>query len=246
MLAHAIFFYFFSVIAVFSAIMVIASKNTVHSVFFLILDFISISCLFIMIGAEFLGMIMLIVYVGAVAVLFLFVVMMLNVAQQKDEWFKGKIFTSHIPFGSLISIIIFLELIIVIGGWKYKPDLIETSSIQIDNNFTNTHALGNVIYTEYIHLFQLSGLILLVAMIGAIVLTYRKRDGVKRQSYFRQVSREKAEGVTLVDVESNKGVNLNEQYCFGPLSNTCSNNFYDWCNWNISKHKECNYNFNVN
>ncbi len=210
MLAHAIFFYFFSVIAVFSAIMVIASKNTVHSVFFLILDFISISCLFIMIGAEFLGMIMLIVYVGAVAVLFLFVVMMLNVAQQKDEWFKGKIFTSHIPFGTLISIIIFLELIIVIGGWKYKPNLIETSSIQIDKNFTNTHALGNVIYTDYIHLFQLAGLILLVAMIGAIVLTYRKREGVKRQSYFRQVSREKVEGVTLVDVKSNKGVNLND------------------------------------
>jgi len=210
MIAHAIFFYFFSIIAVFSAIMVIASKNTVHSVFFLILDFISISCLFIMIGAEFLGMIMLIVYVGAVAVLFLFVVMMLNVAQQKDEWFKGKIFTSHIPFGSLISIIIFLELIIVIGGWKYKPNLIETSSIQIDKNFTNTHALGNVIYTDYIHLFQLAGLILLVAMIGAIVLTYRKREGVKKQSYFRQVSREKEEGVTLVDVKSNKGVNLND------------------------------------
>ena len=210
MVAHAIFFYFFSIIAVFSAIMVIASRNTVHSVFFLILDFISISCLFIMIGAEFLGMIMLIVYVGAVAVLFLFVVMMLNVAQQKDEWFKGKIFTSHIPFGSLISIIIFLELIIVIGGWKYKPNLIEASSIQIDKNFTNTHALGNVIYTDYIHLFQLAGLILLVAMIGAIVLTYRKREGVKRQSYFRQVSREKVEGVTLVDVKSNKGVNLND------------------------------------
>lgn len=210
MIAHAIFFYFFSIIAVFSAIMVIASNNTVHSVFFLILDFISISCLFIMIGAEFLGMIMLIVYVGAVAVLFLFVVMMLNVAQQKDEWFKGKIFTSHIPFGSLISIIIFLELIIIIGGWKYKPNLIETSSIQIDKNFTNTHALGNVIYTDYIHLFQLAGLILLVAMIGAIVLTYRKREGVKRQSYFRQVSREKIEGVTLVDVKSNKGVNLND------------------------------------
>ena len=208
MLAHAIFFYFFSIIAVFSAIMVIASKNTVHSVFFLILDFISISCLFIMIGAEFLGMIMLIVYVGAVAVLFLFVVMMLNVAQQKDEWFKGKIFTSHIPFGSLISIIIFLELIIVIGGWKYKPNLIETSSIQIDKNFTNTHALGNIIYTDYIHLFQLAGLILLVAMIGAIVLTYRKREGVKRQSYFKQVSREKKDSVTLVDAKIKKGVTL--------------------------------------
>ena len=210
MLAHAIFFYFFSVIAVFSAIIVIASKNTVHSVFFLILDFISISCLFIMIGAEFLGMIMLIVYVGAVAVLFLFVVMMLNVAQQKDEWFKGKIFRSHIPFGSLISIIIFLELIIVIGGWKYKPNLIETTSIQIDKNFTNTHALGNVIYTDYIHLFQLAGLILLVAMIGAIVLTYRKREGVKRQSYFRQISREKKDSVTLIDAKINKGVTLDD------------------------------------
>ena len=210
MFAHTIFFYFFSIIAVFSAIMVIASKNTVHSVFFLILDFISISCLFIMIGAEFLGMIMLIVYVGAVAVLFLFVVMMLNVAQQKDEWFKGKIFTSHIPFGSLISIIIFLELIIVIGGWKYKPDLIETSSIQIDKNFTNTHALGNVIYTDYIHLFQLAGLILLVAMIGAIVLTYRKREGVKRQSYFKQVSREKKDSVTLVDAKIKKGITLDD------------------------------------
>ena len=161
-----------------------------------------------MIGAEFLGMIMLIIYVGAVAVLFLFVVMMLNVAQQKDEWFKGKIFASHIPFGSLISIIIFLELIIVIGGWKYKPNLIETSSIQIDKNFTNTHALGNVIYTDYIHLFQLSGMILLVAMIGAIVLTFRKRSGVKKQSYFKQVSRERYEGVELVEVESNKGVKI--------------------------------------
>ena len=210
MLAHAIFFYFFSIIAVFSAIMVIASKNTVHSVFFLILDFISISCLFIMIGAEFLGMIMLIVYVGAVAVLFLFVVMMLNVAQQKDKWFKGKIFTSHIPFGSLISIIIFLELIIVIGGWKYKPNLIETSSIQIDKNFTNTHALGNVIYTDYIHLFQLARLILLVAMIGAIILTYRKREGVKRQSYFKQVSREKKDSVTLIDTKINKGITLDD------------------------------------
>tara|TARA_B100000686_G_C16712775_1_gene930179 strand:- start:520 stop:1152 length:633 start_codon:yes stop_codon:yes gene_type:complete len=210
MFAHAIFFYFFSTIAVFSAIMVVASKNTVHSVFYLILDFISISCLFIMIGAEFLGMIMLIVYVGAVAVLFLFVVMMLNVANQKYEWFKGKIFSSHIPFGFLISLIIFLELLIVVGGWKYKDNVIETSSIIIDKNLTNTHALGNVIYTDYIHLFQLSGIILLVAMIGAIVLTYRKREGVKRQGYFAQVSREKKDSVTLVEVQSNKGVKLDD------------------------------------
>ena len=205
MIAHAIFFYVFSFIAVISGIMVIVSKNTVHSVFFLILDFISISCLFIMIGAEFLGMIMLIVYVGAVAVLFLFVVMMLNVAKQKNTWFKSSTDSAHIPMGLLVSIIIFFELIIVLGGWKYKPDL--TSQINILST-TNTHSIGNVLYTDYIHLFQLSGMILLVAMIGAIVLTFRKRTGVKRQSYFKQISREKNEGVELVDVESNKGVKI--------------------------------------
>ena len=116
MIAHSIFFYTFSLIAIFSAIMVVASKNTVHSVFFLILDFISISCLFIMIGAEFLGMIMLIVYVGAVAVLFLFVVMMLNVAQQKNQWFESTSDNTHIPIGLLISVVIFFELVIVVGG----------------------------------------------------------------------------------------------------------------------------------
>ena len=210
MITHAIFFYFFSIIAIFSAIMVVASKNTVYSVFYLILDFISISCLFIMIGAEFLGMIMLIVYVGAVAVLFLFVVMMLNVSGIKDKQFKRKVSYSHISFGSLISLIIFLELIIVVGGWKYKPNIVEVSSIIIDKDFTNTHAIGNVIYTDYIHLFQLAGLILLVSMIGAIVLTYRKREGIKKQSYFKQISREKKEAVTLVEVESNKGINLDD------------------------------------
>ncbi len=210
MIAHATFFYFFSIIAIFSAIMVVTSKNTVYSVFYLILDFISISCLFIMIGAEFLGMIMLIVYVGAVAVLFLFVVMMLNVSGTKDKQFKRKISYSHISFGSLISLIIFLELIIVVGGWKYKPNIVEVSSIIIDKDFTNTHAIGNVIYTDYIHLFQLAGLILLVSMIGAIVLTYRKREGIKKQSYFKQISREKKEAVTLAEVESNKGINLDD------------------------------------
>ena len=128
MIAHAVFFYLFSFIAIISAIMVTAARNTVHSVFFLILDFISISCLFIMIGAEFLGMIMLIVYVGAVAVLFLFVVMMLNVAQQKNQWFTSAKNSSHIPVGLLVSLIIFFELIIVVGGWKYKPDLLKTIS----------------------------------------------------------------------------------------------------------------------
>ena len=208
MIAHAIFFYTFSVIAVVSAIMVTASKNTVHSVFFLILDFISISCLFIMVGAEFLGMIMLIVYVGAVAVLFLFVVMMLNVAQQKNQWFIAKNSSGHIPVGLLISTIIFFELIIVIGGWKYKPNIVNSSLIEINSNTTNTQLLGNVIYTEYVHLFQLSGMILLVAMIGAIVLTFRKRSGVRKQSYFKQISREKKDGVELTNPEINKGVKI--------------------------------------
>ena len=206
MLAHAIFFYIFSFIAIVSAIMVTVSKNTVHSVFFLILDFISISCLFIMIGAEFLGMIMLIIYVGAVAVLFLFVVMMLNVAQQKNQWFSARESSKHIPVGLIISTIIFFELIIVIGGWKYKPDLVSSMSLNIDSSISNTHAIGYVLYTDYIHIFQLSGMILLVAMIGAIVLTFRQRSGVKRQSYFSQISRERSDGVELIDVPSNKGV----------------------------------------
>ena len=187
--------------------MVTAARNTVHSVF-LILDFISISCLFIMIGAEFLGMIMLIVYVGAVAVLFLFVVMMLNVAQQKNQWFGSSKDSKHIPIGLLFSLIIFFELIIVVGGWKYKPDLLNSSTINIAKNTTNTHSLGSVLYTDYIHLFQLSGMILLVAMIGAIVLTYRERAGVKRQSYIKQISREKKDGVQVVDVQNNKGVKI--------------------------------------
>ncbi len=208
MSTHAIFFYIFSFIAIFSAIMVTVSKNTVHSVFFLILDFISVSCLFIMIGAEFLGMIMLIVYVGAVAILFLFVVMMLNVAQQKSEWFTSRDRSTHIPIGLLVSLIIFFELIIVIGGWKYKPDLVNAATIDINSGTTNTQMLGNIIYTDYIHLFQLSGMILLVAMIGAIVLTFRKRSGVKKQSYFKQISREKKDGVVLTNPESNKGVKI--------------------------------------
>ena len=209
MIAHAIFFYIFSIIAIISAIMVTASKNTVHSVFFLILDFISISCLFIMIGAEFLGMIMLIVYVGAVAVLFLFVVMMLNVAQQKNQWFLSKTSSRHIPTGLIISAVIFFELIIVVGGWKYKPELLDSINI---SNFekSNTHLLGQILYTDYIHVFQISGMILLIAMIGAIVLTFRQRDGVKTQSYLKQISRERSEGVELIEVHSNKGVKIDD------------------------------------
>ena len=210
MIAHSIFFYTFSIIAVISAVMVTVSKNTVHSVFFLILDFISISCLFIMIGAEFLGMIMLIVYVGAVAVLFLFVVMMLNVAQQKNQWFASEESSKHIPVGLIISTIIFFELIIVIGGWKYKPDLFDLNNAVNNYSVSNTHSLGQVLYTDYIHVFQISGMILLVAMIGAIVLTFRQRKGVKTQSYLKQISRERSEGVQVLDVETNKGVKIDD------------------------------------
>ena len=210
MLAHAIFFYFFSIIAVISAIMVTVSKNTVHSVFFLILDFISISCLFIMIGAEFLGMIMLIVYVGAVAVLFLFVVMMLNVAQQQNQWFNSKENSGHIPIGLIISTIIFFELIIVVGGWKYKPELSDPNTTQLSNEISNTHSLGQVLYTDYIHVFQISGMILLIAMIGAIVLTFRRREGLKTQSYLKQISRERSEGIEVLEVQSNKGVKIDD------------------------------------
>ena len=210
-MAHAIFFYVFSTIAIVSAIMVTASKNTVHSVFFLILDFISVSCLFIMIGAEFFGMIMLIVYVGAVAVLFLFVVMMLNVAQQKNQWFLSSQSSRHIPIGLIIGTIIFFELIIVVGGWKYKPELFEkTNSTSSFEGISNTHSLGQILYTDYIHIFQISGMVLLVAMIGAIVLTFRQREGVKKQSYIKQISRERSEGVEVLEVQSNKGVKIDD------------------------------------
>ena len=210
MLAHTFFFYFFSIITVGSALMVIVSKNTVHAVFFLILDFISVGCLFIMIGAEFLGMIMLIVYVGAVAVLFLFVVMMLNVAEQKQSWFRGLKKSTHIPVGLIVSIIILLEVLVVIGGWKYKSNFISTESIVVDSNFSNTHQLGSVLYTDYIYLFQIAGIILLLSMVGAIVLTYRKREGVKKQSYINQISRESKTSVEVVQADFNAGVKIDD------------------------------------
>ena len=209
MLVHALFFYFFSIIAIFSALMVITSRSTINSVFFLILDFISVGCLFIMVGAEFLGMILLIVYVGAVAVLFLFVVMMLNVAEQKQSWFVGKKST-HIPSGLIVSILIFLELLVVIGGWKYKDNIMSSSSLVINNEISNTHQIGNVMYTDYILYFQVSGIILLLSMIGAIILTYRRREGVKTQSYISQISREPSTSVELKNVEFDKGVKVDD------------------------------------
>jgi NADH-quinone oxidoreductase subunit J len=197
MLAHAIIFYFFSFVVIASSVMVISSKNTVHAVFFLILDFVSVACLFIMLGAEFLGMITLIVYVGAVAVLFLFVVMMINI--NFSELKTG--FLDYLPFGMLIGVVIFIELVMMISivTKKIAKPLV-----------SNTESLGMIIYTDYILFFQISGLILLVAMIGAIVLTFRRKDSLRRQDITTQVSRERDESVELRDVPNFKGVKIND------------------------------------
>ena len=186
--------------------MVISSKNTVHAVFFLILDFVSISALFIMIGAEFVGMILLIVYVGAVAVLFLFVVMMLegNFTKIKQS------FLQYLPFGFFIGVVILLELVLIIGSWQYRPEFIKTTKISYNANETNTEQIGKLIYTDYFLPFQLSGIVLLVAMIGAILLTFRRRDNIKRQDILKQSSREREDSIVLVDAESNKGVKVND------------------------------------
>jgi NADH-quinone oxidoreductase subunit J len=206
MLAHALVFYLFSFITIASSLAVISAKNTIHAVFFLILDFVSVSCLFIMLGAEYLGMLTLIVYVGAVAVLFLFVVMMLNV--NLGDLKSG--FLSYLPFGGFIGVVLLIEIVMMIGTWKYKDTFIKTSQINISNDLSNTEAIGNVLYTEYLHYFQISGLILLVAMIGAILLTFRRKDNLKRQDITIQVSRERSDSVLLEEVETFKGVKIND------------------------------------
>jgi|TARA_B110000438_G_C15538340_1_gene531587 NADH-quinone oxidoreductase subunit J len=162
-----------------------------------------------MIGAEFLGMIMLIVYVGAVAVLFLFVVMMLNVSEDSVKNNRKGII-NNISVGSIVGVIIFLELLVVIGGWKYKGNFKPLNSLQLNTEYSNTHQIGNILYTDYIHLFQISGMILLVAMIGAISLTFNKKENVKRQNYFTQIQREKSSAISLVEVESNRGVKIDD------------------------------------
>jgi len=153
---------------------------------------------------------MLIVYVGAVSVLFLFVVMMLNITEQLTKRSSRKGLINNISVGSIVGTIIFLELLVVVGGWKYKGTFVPLSAINLNLDISNTHALGNVLYTDYIHLFQISGMILLVAMIGAITLTFSRRENIKRQSYFDQIQREKDSAVSLVEVESGKGVKLDD------------------------------------
>jgi len=203
---HSLVFYFFSSIVIFSSLMVISVKNTVHAVFFLILDFVSAAALFILIGAEFIGMMLLIVYVGAVAVLFLFVVMMLEGNFKNIK--QG--FLQYLPFGFFLGSVVLLELIIVVGSWRYKTDFITTSEIRYDKNMTNTEQIGQLLYTDYFLPFQLSGVILLVAMIGAILLTYNKRSNMKRQMVLKQIIREREESVDLIEVASRKGVKIND------------------------------------
>ena len=198
------FFYVFALIACASALMVIASRNPVHSVLFLILGFFNAAGLFVLMGAEFLAMILVIVYVGAVAVLFLFVVMMLDVdfAQLRSGMMR------YLPIGALVGLILLGELALVAGAWTFAPEAASATQVPIPDpaQVTNTHALGLVLYTDYVYVFQVAGLILLVAMIGAIVLTLRHRAGVRRQKAWTQISRDRAETMALVDAKPGEGV----------------------------------------
>jgi NADH-quinone oxidoreductase subunit J len=196
------FFYVFSTIAVVSAFMVIASRNPVHSVLFLILVFINAAGLFMLAGAEFLALILIVVYVGAVAVLFLFVVMMLDI----DFASMRQGLLQYAPIGVVIGIILLLELLLVAGSFAVSPHLGTGSVVPINDGIDNTRALGQVIYTRYVFLFQAAGGVLLVAMIGAIVLTLRHKPNVKRQDAFRQINRKRSEGVEVVQVKSGQGL----------------------------------------
>jgi NADH-quinone oxidoreductase subunit J len=201
---EAVFFYLFAFIAVGSASMVISARNPVHSVLFLILTFVNAAGLFLLTGAEFLAMILLVVYVGAVAVLFLFVVMMLDVdfAELKSGALR------YAPIGAIVGLILAAELIIVTGGYVFAPQLAGTVAKPTPDIATrhNTAALGDILYTDYVHFFQIAGLVLLVAMIGAIVLTLRHKPGVKRQDISAQVARTPATAIEIKKVETGKGI----------------------------------------
>jgi NADH-quinone oxidoreductase subunit J len=204
MILAGLAFYMFAAVLMASAVMVIASRNPVHSVLFLILAFFNAAGLFILIGAEFLAMILVIVYVGAVAVLFLFVVMMLDI--NFSELREG--FLNYLPVGALIGLILVVELVMVLGGWVFSPDTALVAAVPTPpvDQVTNTEALGRVVYTDYFYLFQASGLVLLVAMIGAIVLTLRHREGVKKQRIGEQVSRRREDSIEVRDVPTGSGV----------------------------------------
>src|SRR5271170_345921 len=204
MILQAIFFYLFAAACVASAVMVIASKNPVHSVLFLILAFVNAAGLFVLMGAEFLAMILIIVYVGAVAVLFLFVVMMLDV--DFAELRQG--FLNYLPVGGVIALIFLAELLLVLGAWAVGPGVATTITSPIPNldTLSNTAALGQVLYTRYVYYFEAAGLVLLVAMIGAIVLTLRHKPNVKRQNIADQVARTKATAIDIRQVRPGQGI----------------------------------------
>jgi len=204
MFINAIFFYLFAGITVASAVMVISSKNPVHSVLFLILAFVNAAGLFVLLGAEFLAMILIVVYVGAVAVLFLFVVMMLDV--DFAELRQG--FLNYLPVGALIGAILLSELLIVLGAWVIGPDVAKaiTAPIPPSADINNTQAIGLVLYTRYVYFFQAAGVILLVAMIGAIVLTLQHKPKVRRQNIAVQVARRRATAIDVVKVKSGQGL----------------------------------------
>jgi NADH-quinone oxidoreductase subunit J len=204
MIVTAFFFYLFSGVCIASALMVVASRNPVHSVLFLILAFVNAAGLFVLMGAEFLAMILIIVYVGAVAVLFLFVVMMLDV--NFAELKQGVL--QYLPIGALIGMIFLAELVFVVGAWSIGPEIAQSITLPIPPvaNFTNTEAFGEVLYTRYIYFFQVSGLVLLVAMIGAIVLTLRHKPNIKRQNISAQVARDRASSIDVVKVKSGQGL----------------------------------------
>jgi NADH-quinone oxidoreductase subunit J len=198
----ALFFYLYSGAAVASAVMVIVARNPVHSVLFLILVFVNAAGLFVLAGAEFLAMILIVVYVGAVAVLFLFVIMMLDVDFSRLR--EG--FLEYLPFGLLIGVIFLAELLLLAGGWVISPTITKAITAPIPGNVSNTEALGLVLYTRYIHYFQIAGLILLVAMIGAIVLTIRHKKTVKRQDINAQNARTKDAAMDVRKVTSGQGL----------------------------------------
>lgn len=202
MILPALFFYLFAGVCVASAFMVIAARNPVHSVLYLILAFVNAAALFVMMGAEFLAMILIVVYVGAVAVLFLFVVMMLDV--DFAELRQG--FLQYLPVGAIIGVVFLGELMIVVGGWAVAPNVAQSISAPIPQSVTNTEALGRVLYTQYVYYFQAAGVVLLVAMIGAIVLTLRHKANVKRQNIAEQVARSKETAIEIRKVRPGQGI----------------------------------------
>ncbi len=204
MIVYALFFYLFAGVCIASAIMVVASRNPVYSVLFLILAFVNASGLFMLMGAEFLAMILVVVYVGAVAVLFLFVVMMLDV--DFAELRQGAL--QYLPIGTLVGIVLLAELLLVVGAWAIAPHVADVIAAPIPPFYSvsNTEALGQVLYTRYVYFFQVAGVILLVAMIGAIVLTLRHKPNIKRQDVSQQVARTKADAIEVVKVKSGQGL----------------------------------------